>query len=423
MENSLLQKIKSYFTDDVMDRLASNLGEDKELVRKGVDIAVPSLLLGLQSRSIDGLSSVLQSAKHLFSNFDLHDTLGRYFAKDDLGERAHFESDNLTGSIFGDKAEPIIQSVSKYLGMNSSSVSSLFGATIPAVISGITSKGGQWDVNAIADQLSNARSSITAAIPAGLGLGAFGSMFAKAEVNKELQSPDPSRPMAAATAPTMPRMKPPTEDKKKGNGVWWLILPVLALLAWLLFGKGCGSDVDKDTKEVTAIENNTLITPDGNEVSITTIDVALPDGNALKAYSAGIEEQLVEFLQSDYKAMTEEQLKEKWFDFDNLNFETGTADVSPSSQGQLENIAKILKIFPDVKIKIGGYTDKTGDESLNKALSQKRADAVKAYLDGQGLGAQVVGAEGYGSEFAKVAWDASDSEREKDRRVAISVRK
>lgn len=421
MENNLLQNIKAYFTDDVINKLANHLGEDKEQIHKGVDIAIPSLLLGLQGRNQEGLSSILQSAKHLFSGFDLHDTLGKYFSKDDQGERAHFENDNLTGAIFGDKLEGILQSVSKYLGMSTQSVSGLFGASIPAVISGITSKGGHWDVKEISQQLNSSRSAIASAIPPGLGLGAFGTMFATADAAKELRSPDPSRPITAA--PTMVHSKETVDNAKKGAGFWWVLIPVIALALWFLFGKSCGSKTDLDSNITgTGLDSN-LTNGDSLSGGTTLVDVALPDGNSIKAYASGIENQLVQFLQSDYKSWTDDQLKAKWFDFDNLNFETGTANVTPESKGQLENIGRILKLFPDVKIKIGGYTDKRGDEALNKQLSQQRADAVKSYLDSQGLSSQVVGAEGYGSEFAAVAWDASDKERAKDRRVAISIRK
>ena len=82
---------------------------------------------------------------------------------------------------------------------------------------------------------------------------------------------------------------------------------------------------------------------------------------------------------------------------------------------QLDNLKAILAAYPDAKVKIGAYTDKKGDDAGNKALSQKRADAVKVALGS----AQVVGAEGYGEEFAKVDEKASDKEREADRKTAI----
>ncbi|MBL1409220.1 OmpA family protein [Sphingobacterium faecale] len=425
MENNILQNIQSYFTEEVINKLAVHLGEDKEKVAKGVNIAVPSLLLGLQNQSKEGLTSIFQSAKHLFASFDLHDALGKYFSKDDRGESAHFESDNITNEIFGNKFTGITQSIGKYLDMSPESVRSLFGASVPAVISGITQKGGHWDVAEVGQLLQTNRSSFASAIPPGLGLGMFGSLFAKADVAKEIGGPNNSDVDSPSPTPSMVHTQRDTDQEKKGAGVWWLLILVLIAALWFLFGRGCGSDkqVTSETAN-TSLDSNQNIKPDSSgSVGSLLIDVKLPDGDSLKAFSSGIEEQLIQFLQSDYKTWTDEQLKEKWFDFDNLNFETGTATVTADSQVQLVNIARILQLFPDAKIKIGGYTDRTGDEAINKKVSQERADAVKNYLDKEGLSAQVVGAEGYGSEFAKVAWDAPDKERAKDRRVAISVRK
>ncbi|RYF89383.1 MAG: OmpA family protein, partial [Chitinophagaceae bacterium] len=143
----------------------------------------------------------------------------------------------------------------------------------------------------------------------------------------------------------------------------------------------------------------------------------------LDAYRGGIEDQLVTFLGGNWKAMSDDALKEKWFNFDNLNFNTGNATLLPESEKQLANIADILKAFPDVKIKIGGYTDASGEPMSNKKLSQDRADAAKAGLEKLGVGKQVMGAEGYGSEFAKFPASASEEERALDRHVSVSVRK
>ena len=47
-----------------------------------------------------------------------------------------------------------------------------------------------------------------------------------------------------------------------------------------------------------------------------------------------------------------------WFDFDRLLFLGDGADIDlPKSRSQLENVVEILKAYPTVKLKIGGYTD------------------------------------------------------------------
>ena len=114
--------------------------------------------------------------------------------------------------------------------------------------------------------------------------------------------------------------------------------------------------------------------------------------------------------------------KENWFDFNDLNFKFGTAEIVPDSRKELEDIVKILQAYPKVKLKIGGYTDKVGDESANKKLSGDRANAVADALKAAGVGSQIAGAEGYGSEFAKYPADAPEEQRIRDRRVSVSVR-
>lgn len=153
-------------------------------------------------------------------------------------------------------------------------------------------------------------------------------------------------------------------------------------------------------------------------------EVALPDGTKLQAYPGGIEDQLIKFIQSDeYKNGNADSLKDKWFSFDDLNFKFGTTELVPESKRQLDNITAILKAFPDTKIKIGGYTDKKGDDDANKKLSDERAKAVKSALEKAGVGAQVPEAEGYGEKFAQIPETATDKEREADRKTSVRLLK
>ncbi|MBX3243082.1 MAG: OmpA family protein [Acidobacteria bacterium] len=153
-------------------------------------------------------------------------------------------------------------------------------------------------------------------------------------------------------------------------------------------------------------------------------ELSLPDGSKLQAYPGGIEDELIKFIASDdYKNGTNDSLKDKWFNFDDLNFEFGTTNLTPASKRQLDNIVAILKAFPDAKIKVGGYTDKKGDDAANLKLSDGRAKAVQAALQKAGVGAQVPEAEGYGEQFATVDENADDKEREKDRKTAVRLLK
>ncbi|MFC6267960.1 OmpA family protein [Frigoriflavimonas asaccharolytica] len=164
---------------------------------------------------------------------------------------------------------------------------------------------------------------------------------------------------------------------------------------------------------------------EGGTHAAEMVDVEV-NGAKLKGNKGGLEESMAMFLSKDgYKNATDDAaLKETWYSFDQVNFKMGSSNqLLEGSEGQLKNLAQILKAYPDAKIKIGGYTDKTGDEAVNTKISQQRADFVKSELSKMGVGAQVLGAEGYGSKFAKVAATATDAERAVDRKMAVRFAK
>ena len=90
------------------------------------------------------------------------------------------------------------------------------------------------------------------------------------------------------------------------------------------------------------------------------------------------------------------------------------------SKEQLQNIVEILKAYPTMRIKIGGYTDNTGDEAHNVQLSKARAEATEKALVSMGIDASRIDVEGYGSQHP-VASNDTEEGRARNRRVAVSV--
>jgi len=145
--------------------------------------------------------------------------------------------------------------------------------------------------------------------------------------------------------------------------------------------------------------------------------LALAGGGQIEASGTGVESKLLGFI-TDANAQID---KTKWFDFDRLNFETGSAKLTADSKAQVDNMAAILNAYPAVKIKIGGYTDNTGNPENNLKLSDSRAKAVLDALVGLGIAADRLEAEGYGDQFA-IADNATPEGRAKNRRISVSVR-
>lgn len=141
----------------------------------------------------------------------------------------------------------------------------------------------------------------------------------------------------------------------------------------------------------------------------------LSTGYAIKAPKDGFASKLVGFIESD-----EAISKDLWFNMDGIQFDTNKATIKAESAAQIEHIVEVLKAFPKVKIKIGGYTDNTGKANANKKLSESRAIAVKKAIVGKDIKADRMDAEGYGSEHP-VASNDTEEGRKQNRRIDVRV--
>ncbi|MDG6103065.1 OmpA family protein [Dactylosporangium aurantiacum] len=107
-------------------------------------------------------------------------------------------------------------------------------------------------------------------------------------------------------------------------------------------------------------------------------------------------------------------------------FATGSAEIG--STDTLDNTIKVInKLYPNGAIQVRGHTDATGSASGNQALSQRRAETVRAYLTGHGVAATAVTAVGLGSsrplvEERNTDGSASVAGRAFNRRVELVIR-
>ena len=111
---------------------------------------------------------------------------------------------------------------------------------------------------------------------------------------------------------------------------------------------------------------------------------------------------------------------ETWFSFDRLQFENDSTTLTPASNEQLRNIAEILKAYPNVNVKIGGYTDNVADDAYNMKLSQERATNTMNQIAALGVAPSRMEAEGYG-ENNPIADNSTPDGRQRNRRVDIRV--
>lgn len=101
-------------------------------------------------------------------------------------------------------------------------------------------------------------------------------------------------------------------------------------------------------------------------------------------------------------------------------FDTGRANLKPGAASNLNRLVAFLNQYPDRTVRIEGYTDSVGGEDYNQGLSERRADSVKSYLAGEGIGSIRLSASGKG-ESDPVASNDSAAGRQQNRRVEVII--
>ena len=102
-----------------------------------------------------------------------------------------------------------------------------------------------------------------------------------------------------------------------------------------------------------------------------------------------------------------------------FSFDAGRSNVKPEMRPVLDQFAQGLD--PNMRVRVIGHTDSTASDAVNNPLSIDRAQSVRDYLIGRGVGSTRIETSGRG-EHEPVADNSSEAGRAKNRRVEIFLR-
>ncbi len=433
MTYNLLQSAKEFFSGNLISRASSYLSEDESGVQKAVDAAIPTVGMAIfdkakTSSGAETLLSLIREGNH--NGSFLQNAAGAF----DIQTSGLSKGKELLEQLLGNKTDNASAAISQYAGISKSSVLTLLSTVAPVILSLLGRHIGQsnLDSKGLFDFINNQKSSVTSLIPAGfssslgnLGLGLFGT-----EKVHEALTPK-------STTTTSQTYTSEPETSSTNRWIWpLLIFLVIAAAIWYFVGaKGCNRTADTTPTDTTAAmptdtSSSVIVTSPKGRVDAATGDylydvgnivaLKLPNGNVLNVGENSTEAKLVNFLND--KSATVDTAKGNWFEFTNVRFKTGSAQLSDSSVQQLKNFVEIAKAYPAAKFKIGGYTDNTGDSSANIGLSQKRAQTVfaKAISLGTSKGS-LTDSKGYGPQYP-VGDNNTAEGRAMNRRVAVNVK-
>lgn len=372
---NLLDNVKEYITPELLGQAANLLGEHENGISKAIGGFVPTILAGLLEKTdnSDAMNGIFNS----LSNFDsgILNNLGGLLGGGNLAHNDPKDlAGHLMGTLFGSKVPAITSAISSFAGIKSGSASSLLGLVGPMVMGMLSKRIGTegLNVSGLANLLLGQKSNILNALPAGLG-----SVLGLATGNVEL-------------------------PKASGNGMRWL-WPLLLLL-------GLGAVIIYSLRTCSGKTETAA-------VSAPAAPAPAPAPETPKlSFPAGTEEsKMLAFIQSNAPVD-----KTTWFNFPEIMFDVNKATLKPESEAKLNAVLSVLKTFPAVTLKVGGYTDSDGNDQANLKLSDERAKACKAWLEGKGIAPERLEAEGYGEQHPVAANDTPEN-KAKNRRISFRV--
>jgi outer membrane protein OmpA-like peptidoglycan-associated protein len=382
--SSLLDGFRSLITPDVVSRASSTFGESEIAVNRGLGVLVPTVF-GTIANNADNrgfMSHLFDMMRDPAVDNNISNTLGSGISSQPtrtLGSR-------FMSMLFGSNTSTLGTAVSNYSGLKASTTLSMLGMAGPLVLGylGNMVRRQGLDMSGLSSMLLGQKNAIMSMLPSTF------SSFARATTDVG--------ETAYRTAET---------EVRKPSAWRWVFVVLLGLL--MLWG-------------LSSMLRRRAITPLPTDIGSAAsavgdfISRSLPTGVNLKYLRSGIEGRLLSFIENPSASVN----TESWFDFDRLLFETGSPVLKPESRDQLRNIAEILKAYPNVHVKVGGYTDSSGDPAANLQLSQARANTVMQELSGLGISSSRLAAEGYGQNHP-IASNATQEGRAQNRRVALLV--
>jgi len=393
MSGTLINAAQAAFTETVITKFASLLGEQESNTYKAIQAAIPMVVtcmlhkVGFQQDAI----KIYDLSKHAAGNdffghlHELSINQGGLTA----GSALLTKGSEYARSILTSRTDTVIKEISRYAGIGVSSASFIIDVACFATLDAIGRQiaNASLDTNGMIAWLATQRNSTINAIPAGL------------QVKEALGI-----------------SRYPGEKASAGrNTPLYIVLALIAIAIILFVGyRSCNN-----RSENTSTTTNDTVVKAVAPAQPDTATAVLPNGQAIIITKGGTEEKLVGFL-SDPNAKIEKK-NGNWFNFTRISFDRNSANLLLESDTQLKNIVAILNAFPKAEIKISGYTDNVGDSAVNQRLSQQRAENVQAKLKDLGANPkQLKGAKGYGPAFP-IGDNGTEEGRAMNRRIAINV--
>lgn len=403
MEINLLEIVKKQISGDILQKAAAFLGEDTSALQKALNAILPSVLGGVvnQSTSISSATTLMNTLVTDGHDGSIFNSLSNLLNGGSATQGLMAAGDGIVKNLFGNKTSGIVDWIASYAGIKTGSASGLMSMIAPVVMGAIGKQisGEHASPTGLMSLLSDQTNLIKNTLPAGLS-SVLGLSNLRLDTPSVVSTAQAEK--IASEAHTMV-----AEKSLLSRVLPWFVL-LLAGLVGMFYLKMCNTKAPEPPQATAVTEVPQIVVP------VDTIKkLALPQGEMTVKKGS--------FLDQLYMEVNDTTLDPtKTLIFDNVNFATGSADLTEESKVQLDDLVKIMKGYPKVAIKIEGHTDNQGNEVQNKKLSENRAASVKAYIASHGIVGGRMATAGFGSS-KPLADNMNEEGRAKNRRIEAMI--
>jgi hypothetical protein len=240
MAINLVSLVNQFLTPEMIGRIATALGLDRNIVQAAIGAVIPALLAGFSKTAAQpgGAQKLVDAARQQTG------TLGSFASMLGAGGQSSLVekgSQTLSALLGGQDQSSLGQAVAKFAGVNQGAAGSLLGMLAPVVLGTIgqqRQQGRSLDASGITDLLASQKDNIAAALPPGFSnlLGGTGLLDALGGAARTATAAGNEAARAASSAA---RAVGDTSQRAAGtaasrNWLYWLV-PIAAIVALLIY--------------------------------------------------------------------------------------------------------------------------------------------------------------------------------------------
>ena len=374
----------------VLSRFLTQSGESAENSTKAVRLALPAVVAGMLkhiSNQPDNATGLYDTVSGASGN-----ALNNAVARAEEGGTGFNDllvwGKSQLPQFLGGNAADVSDQIAQESGVSKSAAGSLIALALPLVLSVLRNK--VKNENLSRDQMLGLFSSqhdwlsgsLSSGMLSALGIGSLSGLFGSLTGLFGTAARTAATGSAAAAAPA-------AATAAKGSGLGkWIALVLAALLALFAF-KSCDRNKGGDAMSAAASDVSAPDTAAVEEVpaSATSAPV-MPSEPSVIATPAASEAAMSASAASDMAAPTVNPDEARVLYQDQVAkfyFATAKADVPEGAEVMVADVIAAGKAGK--KLVISGFADSTGNAAANAELSKKRANAVKAFFEAQGVDA------------------------------------